>query len=59
MDNLFSKKYIIWESEELRINFYIAFAQQLEFRCVRSTNNEAPVERNRLQVRQLCSYRKK
>ncbi|WP_208012196.1 hypothetical protein, partial [Flavobacterium psychrotolerans] len=26
--------------------------QQLEFRCVRSTNNETRVERNRLQVRQ-------
>ena len=26
-------------------------AQQLEFRCVRSTNNETPVERNRFHFR--------
>ena len=32
--------------------------KQLEFRCVRSTNNETPVERNRLYVLQLWSYRK-
>ena len=32
-------------------------AQQLEFRWARRANNEIPVERNRLHVRQLWSYR--
>ena len=34
-------------------------AQQLGFRCVRSTNNETPVERNRFHFRQTMHLSKK
>ena len=41
------------------LNLIIAYCYQLGFRCVRSTNNETRVERNRFHFRQTMHLSKK